>query len=50
VGADRESAATLGFRAASTLPDALEIVASSVGRAPAISYVHSPPQILVDIR
>jgi lactate racemase len=50
VGADRESAARLGFRAASTLPDALEIVASTVGRAPAISYLHSPPQILVDIR
>jgi lactate racemase len=50
VGADRESAARLGFRAASTLADALEIVASTVGRAPAISYLHSPPQILVDTR
>jgi len=50
VGADRDSAARMGFRAASTLPDALEIVASTVGHAPSISYLHSPPQILVDIR
>jgi hypothetical protein len=50
VGADRESAARMGFRAASTLADALEIVASTVGNAPSISYLHSPPQILVDVR
>src|SRR4029453_10280369 len=50
VGADRESAARMGFRAASTLADALEIVASTVGRTPSISYLHSPPQVLVDIR
>jgi lactate racemase len=49
VGADRESAARLGCRAASTLADALEMVASTVGRAPSISYLHSPPQVLVDI-
>jgi lactate racemase len=50
VGGDRESAARLGFRAASTLADALEIVASTVGRTPSISYLHSPPHVLVDIR
>jgi lactate racemase len=50
VGADRESAARMGFRAASTLADALEIVALTVGHAPSISYLHSPPQILVDVR
>jgi lactate racemase len=50
VGADRDSAARMGFRAASTLADALEIVASTVGRAPSISYLHAPPQVLVDIR
>jgi hypothetical protein len=50
VGADRESAARMGFRAASTLADALEIVASAVGRSPSISYLHAPPQVLVDIR
>ena len=50
IGADRESAGRMGFRAASTLADALEIVASTVGRAPTISYLHTPPQVLVDIR
>jgi hypothetical protein len=50
VGADRGSVDRLGFRAASTLADALEIVAASVGRTPAISYLHVPPQIVVDVR
>jgi hypothetical protein len=50
VGADRQSAAGLGFRAASTLADALEIVASTVGHAPSISYLHAPPQVLVDVK
>ena len=49
VGADRESTARLGFRAASTLADALEIVASTVGQTPSISYLHAPPPVLVDI-
>ena len=49
VGADRAIADRLGFRAASTLADALEIVSSSVGRSPQISYLHTPPQILVDV-
>ena len=50
VGADRESAARMGFRAASTFADALEIVASTVGRTPSISYLHTPPPVLVDIQ
>ena len=50
VGADRGSADRLGFRGASTLADALEIVAASVGRTPSISYLHSPPQIVADVR
>jgi hypothetical protein len=50
VGADRSSVDRLGFRAASTLADALEIVTASVGRTPAISYLHTPPQIVVDVR
>ena len=49
VGADRESVARMGFRAASTLADALEIVASTVGRSPSISYLHAPPRVLVDV-
>jgi len=50
VGADRASVDRLGFRAASTLADALEIVAASVGRTPSISYLHSPSQIITDVR
>jgi hypothetical protein len=50
VGADRGCAERLGFRAASTLADALEIVSSSVGRTPQISYLHTPPRVVVDVR
>jgi hypothetical protein len=50
VGADRTSAARLGFRAASTLADALEIVSSTVGRSPTIRYLHAPPPVVVDVR
>jgi hypothetical protein len=49
VGADRANTERLGFRAASTLADALEIVSSSVGRSPQITYLHTPPQVVVDI-
>jgi hypothetical protein len=49
VGADRANAERLGFRAASTLADALEIVSSSVGRSPQITYLHTPPQVVVDV-
>ena len=50
VGADRANAERLGFRAASTLADALEIVSSSVGRSPQITYLHTPPRVVVDVR
>lgn len=46
VGADRDSAARLGFRAASTLADALEITSATVGRTPRIRYLHTPPALL----
>jgi hypothetical protein len=49
VGADRAVADRLGFRAASTLSDALEIVSFTVGRSPRIGYLHAPPNILVDV-
>jgi hypothetical protein len=49
VGADRANTERLGFRAASTLADALEIVSSSVGRSPQITYLHTPPQVVVDV-
>ncbi len=49
VGADRSSVERMGFRAASTLADALEMVSSTVGRSPSISYLHTPPQIVVNL-
>lgn len=50
VGADRSSAARLGFRAASTLADALEIASATVGRTPRVRYLHTPPALLGAVR
>jgi lactate racemase len=50
VGADRKAAARLGFRAASTLRDALEMASSTVGSSPSITYLHNPPHVLADVR
>lgn len=48
VGADRSTVERMGFRAASTLQDALEIASSSVGRTPSITYLHQP-HIIADV-
>ena len=50
VGANRTSAERMGFRAASTLADALEIVGSGVGHDPSITLLHSPPAVVADVR
>jgi hypothetical protein len=50
VGADRGSAARLGFRAASTLADALEMAGDTVGRSPRITYLHNPPLTMAEVR
>ncbi|HYP44551.1 MAG TPA: lactate racemase domain-containing protein [Propionibacteriaceae bacterium] len=50
VGAHRPTVERLGFRAASTLADALEIVSSTVGRSPAITYLHNSAQLVTDVR
>ena len=49
VGADRKAVQRLGFRAASTLTDALEMASGTVGPDPAISYLHSPPHLIADV-
>lgn len=49
VGADRVSADRMGFRAATTLADALEMASASVGRAPSITYLHTPPTVVADV-
>ncbi len=50
VGADRKVAKHLGFRAASTLADALEMASDSVGPSPSITYLHNPPHLIADVR
>jgi hypothetical protein len=50
VGADRRVASRLGFRAASTLQDALEMASGTVGTSPSITYLHNPPHLLADVR
>lgn len=49
VGADRASAERMGFRAASTLADALEIAAANVGRTPTITHLHTPPSLIAEV-
>ena len=49
VGADRNAVQRLGFRAASTLTDALEMASGTVGPDPTISYLHSPPHLIADV-
>nr|MDT0666619.1 hypothetical protein [Micromonospora sp. DSM 115978] len=50
VGGDRRACSRLGFRAASTLADALEMVSGTVGRDPSVTYLHSPPHAIADVR
>lgn len=50
VGAERKTAERLGFRAASTLDDALQLAAHTVGSRPSITYLHAPPMTLADVR
>lgn len=50
VGGDRKTSARLGFRAASTLDDALEMAKDIVGRSPTITYQHTPPLSMADVR
>lgn len=50
VGADRPAVEQLGFRVASTLADALEMVSTHVGRSPALRYLHTPPYPWIDAR
>ena len=50
VGADPRTVGRMGFRSASTLQDALQMASGSVGRSPSITYLHSPPFALADVR
>jgi lactate racemase-like protein len=50
VGADRRATGRMGFRSASTLADALEMVSGTVGHSPSISYFHTPPHAIAEVR
>ncbi|WP_298326424.1 lactate racemase domain-containing protein [Haloactinopolyspora sp.] len=50
VGGNRRTTARMGFKAASTLADALEIASHTVGRSPSITYQHAPPLVVADVR
>jgi hypothetical protein len=49
IGGDRRTTGRMGFRAASTLDDALEMVSGVVGRSPSITYMHTPPHTLAEV-
>ncbi len=49
VGADRGAVRRLGFRAASSLADALEMASGTVGSAPSITFMHNPPHMIADV-
>lgn len=50
VGGDRKTVARLGFRAAGSLADALEMASETVGSSPRITAMKVPPLLLADVR
>ena len=50
VGGNRKTTQRMGFRAATTLADALEMAKDTVGSSPSITYQHAPPLALADVR
>ncbi|MDB5113714.1 MAG: hypothetical protein JWL78_784 [Chloroflexi bacterium] len=49
VGGDRGVCERLGFRAASTLDDALEMATQTVGQHPSVTHLHCPPLFVCDV-
>jgi hypothetical protein len=49
VGGDRAVCQRLGFRAASTLDDALEMATQTVGAHPSVTHLHAPPLFVCDV-
>ena len=49
VGGDRGVCERLGFRAASTLDDALEMATQTVGPHPSVTHLHCPPLFVCDV-
>ena len=49
LGGDAKSARRLGFMAASTMNDALEMASQYVGVNPTITHLHSPPLVMAEV-
>jgi hypothetical protein len=49
VGGEREVVHRLGFKAATTLEDALEMAEQTVGSHPSITHMRMPPIMLADV-
>jgi lactate racemase len=49
VGGEPKTVARLGYRAAGTLRDALEMATDTVGPSPSITYMHAPPLLIADV-
>jgi hypothetical protein len=50
VGGEPRAVRRLGFMAASTMNDALEMASDVVGRSPTITHFHAPPILLADVK
>jgi hypothetical protein len=50
VGGDRKAVARMGFRSATSFADALEMARDTVGRSPRLTYLHTPPITMADVR
>ena len=50
VGGNPKTCERLGYRAASSFRDALEMAGETVGRSPSITYLHVPPLAIADMR
>ena len=50
VGGDPAAVHRLGFRAASTLTDALEMASDVVGPSPTLTHLHAPPILMADVQ
>ncbi len=49
VGGDRDAVRRLGFKAASSLNDALEMAGDVVGPSPTLTHLHVPPLLMADV-
>ncbi len=50
VGGDPKTVGRLGYRAAGSFRDALEMATDTVGRSPSITYFHAPPLMIADVK